>query len=190
MTTVPAIRAGRRDRHARRRHRARLLAGLLLVRPHLRPGVSRISVPECSVRHDDEVRPAARRRRVGRRVAADSLHAPRTCARSGARWRRPTPIIAVSSTIARDLRAPRAGTRADADLHDPEPGRHGRARRGARPRPAPDGRAVRALRRQARDEQGRAVPAAGAQSRGHHVAARRRRRRAAARRRSKPRRAR
>ena len=61
--------------------------------------------PVCSARMMTEcVKPRAGARGRGR-VAAHSRTCARTFAPSGARWPRPSAIIAVSSTIARDLRA-------------------------------------------------------------------------------------
>ena len=70
-------------------------------------------------------------------------------------------VVAVSSAIARDLRAAVLAARAGADRDHPEPGRRGRhpARRAGRG--AAGERAVRDLRGQARTEQGHAVSAAG-----------------------------
>ena len=95
MSTIPSIGAGHRGRDSVGRDRARLLAGLLLVRPHLRSG-RRASLSIVQRLDDDAMRPSPRRRRVSGGVAADSVHArqPRdqaALARAGQRHHRRQP---------------------------------------------------------------------------------------------------
>ena len=174
-----AIGAGRRrDGDAGGRHGARLLAGLLLVRSDLRP-VATNALPGMLGADDDRVHQAARRRRRRGRVAADPVHArqpPYEAAHAGQGERRHRGQL---DDRARPPR-PRAGARRHAALHDPESGRHDGARSGACVERA-DRRAVHPVRRQARHQQGRSVPAPGHRARGHRFACRHRRRRPAAR---------
>ena len=87
---------------------------------------------------DDAVRAAARGRGVAGGVVADSVHAREPRARSGATLARADAVIAVEPRHRRRPAAPRAGTGADAALHDSQSRRHdARSTRSHRPSPRP-----------------------------------------------------
>ena len=158
LTCLPSIDAARRAGVPVGLHGARLLAGLLLVRsdPHDRddsalcPGCSAAMMTRC-------IRPRA--------GALWPLALPMipymraNLARKRRAWRGADAIIAVSSTIAADLRARApelAATRAARSI--PNPVDIAGLRAPADALRAADGRAVRALPRQARAEQGHVAP--------------------------------
>ncbi len=173
MSTVPAIRCRRGHRYARRCDRPRLLAGVLLVRPNLRP-VRQPVVPGVLHRNDDALHPAARRRRLSGGVSDHSVHARQPqhqAPHAGAGRRRDRR----QSCHRRRPEAPRAGTGRDPPLYDSQSRRHIAPRRDLRRRGAAARRSLCVVCGQTRHEQRRAIPPAGVRARSVALAAGRRR---------------